>query len=74
MKRALEADRALCHACERVTRWSPVRGGRRLRCEGCGDVFPCRHACEHLDCAEARADRDDRPDNDCDARSEPCAA
>jgi hypothetical protein len=33
-----------------------VRGGRRLRCTECGDEFPCRHNCDHVDCAEARTD------------------
>lgn len=33
-----------------------MRGGRRLRCTGaaCTEVFPCRHECQHLDCAAAR--------------------
>lgn len=46
--------RSTCHTCRRVTEWKPVRGGARLACEGCGDVFPCRHECKHLDCAAAR--------------------
>lgn len=50
----LEADDAFCLRCDARTRWVPVRGGRRLRCSGCRDVFPCRHACEHADCNETR--------------------
>jgi hypothetical protein len=28
----------------------PMRGGKRERCTKCGDVFPCRNECEHIDC------------------------
>ncbi len=59
----MNEDRTLCHRCERVTRWVLARGGRRLRCEGCGDAFPCARRCEHLDCEAARADRDVKPEN-----------
>jgi hypothetical protein len=27
-----------------------LRGRRRRRCRRCGDVFPCRNECEHVDC------------------------
>lgn len=27
-----------------------VRGGKRVRCTNCGDVFPCAHDCDHRDC------------------------
>lgn len=30
--------------------WQPMRGGKRERCVNCGDVYPCRTACEHVDC------------------------
>lgn len=31
--------------------WHPLqRGSDREQCRTCGDVFPCRHACDHLDC------------------------
>lgn len=50
----MTAEQEFCYRCNAVTTWSPVRGGARLRCEGCGDVFPCKHACEHRDCADAR--------------------
>lgn len=53
------ADRSACRRCGSVTRWLPVRGGARLRCEGCADVFPCRHACRHLDCADVRTTSND---------------
>jgi hypothetical protein len=34
--------------------WQPMkRGGAREQCTKCQDVFPCRHACEHLDCCAA---------------------
>lgn len=31
----------------------PMRGGKRVKCITCGDVFPCRTACDHADCALA---------------------
>lgn len=46
-------DRTLCHRCNEVTIWEPTRGGK-LRCSGCGMVFPCVRACGHLDCAEVK--------------------
>lgn len=34
--------------------WKPMkRGGAHEQCTKCGDVFPCRSACEHLDCIVA---------------------
>jgi hypothetical protein len=34
--------------------WQPMkRGGAHEQCTKCQDVFPCRHACEHLDCCAA---------------------
>ena len=33
--------------------WQPMRRGAREQCTKCADVFPCRHACEHLDCIVA---------------------
>jgi hypothetical protein len=29
------------------------RGGAHEQCTKCLDVFPCRHACDHLDCIVA---------------------
>lgn len=49
-------DIAWCHRCGVETNWKPVRGGKRLACEGCGDKFPCSRPCVHIDCAEARND------------------
>lgn len=44
-----------CARCDRPTRWEPVRGGPRERCNGCGDVYPCRSkACGHVDCERER--------------------
>lgn len=34
--------------------WHLVRNGKRQECSKCGDCFPCRHICKHLDCADAR--------------------
>ena len=34
----------------------PLRGGRRVRCEVCGDEYPCGGECQHLDCRAARED------------------
>ncbi len=50
----MKADHEKCHRCDRETDWIPIRGGRALKCAGCGDRFPCRHACDHFDCADAR--------------------
>lgn len=50
----LEADRERCGRCGCITCWEPIRGRLRLRCVGCGDVFPCEHDCAHLDCQEVR--------------------
>lgn len=34
--------------------WKPMkRGGAHEQCTKCNDIFPCRHACEHLDCIVA---------------------
>lgn len=42
-----------CHKCNRDTKWVPMRkGSKRVKCEGCGDVYPCRSKCDHLDCIE----------------------
>lgn len=27
-----------------------MRGGNRVECTRCGDIFPCRHDCNHIDC------------------------
>ena len=32
------------------------RGSNRERCTLCGTVYPCRHACEHVDCRCARGE------------------
>lgn len=32
-----------------------IRGSSRVRCTTCGDVFPCRTACEHFDCGMVNA-------------------
>lgn len=53
----LEPIRGYCHRCAAVHLWAPLRGGQALRCEGCGDRFPCRsQSCGHLDCEQARAE------------------
>ena len=31
--------------------WQPLkRGSNREQCRTCGDVFPCRYECSHIDC------------------------
>lgn len=40
-----------CHQCRKHTRWEPVRGGKALKCDECGDRYPCAHKCAHEDCA-----------------------
>lgn len=27
-----------------------IRGSKHVKCVNCGDVFPCRKPCSHLDC------------------------
>jgi hypothetical protein len=34
--------------------WRPARRGAGESCGLCGDRFPCRHLCHHLDCADVR--------------------
>jgi hypothetical protein len=34
---------------------------KRQVCTACGDAFPCRHACDHLDCRDARIDAETKP-------------
>ncbi len=51
----IEDDREFCLTCLRETAWRKSRcNARHLTCKGCGDVFPCRHACTHLDCIDTR--------------------
>ncbi len=56
----------MCHhkKCRIERMWELMRGGKRARCTGCGDVYPCRGSCEHLDCADTRKElklEDDEP-------------
>jgi hypothetical protein len=51
-------------------RWRPVRGGRREVCQECGTSFPCKTACEHVDCCEATGS----PLPDWVAATSPCSA
>lgn len=55
----------MCHhkSCRIERMWELMRGGKRARCTGCGDVYPCRGSCEHLDCADTRKQlgEDDEP-------------
>lgn len=30
-----------------------MKGGHHIECTKCGDVFPCRHECSHIDCCLA---------------------
>jgi hypothetical protein len=53
---AADGDRELCHWCAAETRWLADPRRPHLRCEGCGDVYPCAHRCRHLDCADARGE------------------
>jgi len=38
-----------CHRCKRHTTWSGR--GFFIKCEGCGEPFPCPGECSHADCA-----------------------
>lgn len=31
-----------------------MRGGNRSQCTKCGEIFPCRTACDHPDCRVAK--------------------
>ncbi len=54
----LEGD-GHCHKCNKETEWRPQkRGSKRVKCSGCGDIYPCRTSCDHLDCeADKRQQR-----------------
>ena len=43
--------------------WVKTRSYRE-RCTNCSDVFPCRFACYHQDCQDARVEADDAFDED----------
>lgn len=43
-----------CRRCKSVTEWAWNRIRSAQRCQECGDRFPCRRLCGHVDCAEAR--------------------
>jgi hypothetical protein len=47
--------KTFCYKCDEITDWVPARkNGKREKCGGCGDVFPCHGDCQHLDCAQER--------------------
>ena len=50
----MESDREHCHRCNAETNWKPNRSGTALKCEGCGDRFPCAGSCGHFDCQQER--------------------
>lgn len=52
----LETDKEFCHKCGKVTLWVANRTGTQLRCDSCGDKFPCKK-CEHIDCKQTRTQR-----------------
>lgn len=43
-----------CRRGQHRDKW--LRGHKRVKCENCGDEFPCGHPCQHLDCDLARQD------------------
>lgn len=46
----------LCHQCNKDTFWVPIYSGSpRMKCSECGDIYPCRLRCEHLDCKLERS-------------------
>ena len=53
----LEEQIEFCHKCDKETLWK-ARDDGRLQCVGCRDIFPCK-MCGHLDCVDARGDRED---------------
>lgn len=46
--------RAVCKNTEHHD--EPIRGSTRERCSKCGDEFPCKRSCGHLDCMQARGE------------------
>lgn len=42
-----------CHNCNEITNWTLVKD-KFQRCTGCGDRFPCKKKCEHLDCMQVK--------------------
>jgi hypothetical protein len=45
------------HRCKGPHDWRErKRSPGTFECAGCGSVFPCRHACEHIDCLDKRGD------------------
>lgn len=51
----MKPDREYCHRCNCETNWRSTRS-KSLKCEGCGDIFPCPKSrkCGHFDCAQER--------------------
>jgi hypothetical protein len=52
----LEEGVGFCHKCNRETHWHFSRGGKRLKCDDCKDIFPCYYDCEHVDCQAVKGD------------------
>ena len=42
-----------CNKCGKDTTWTSI-GRVRDKCDECGLIFPCKHKCIHIDCAEAK--------------------
>jgi len=52
---AVETARCTSKKCQwQFCRWVAGRGGKFTVCDGCGERFPCSHACKHDDCREVR--------------------
>lgn len=49
-----ETEQAWCCECGKHTIWK--KGRVRAKCTECGTSFPCKSACRHVDCQEARGE------------------
>lgn len=46
-----------CLKCGTDRSWIPTKKDPNYeKCQGCGDYFPCKYSCSHLDCAQRRAE------------------
>lgn len=51
-----------CHKCVIDTMWVSVTSKGRLqreKCRDCGDTYPCRSQCTHMDCAAEKREQFD---------------
>lgn len=57
-RETVKEGREWCLQCRAYTQWKFTRDKSAVMCgEGCGSRFPCKKACEHLDCEQVIEDR-----------------